>query len=445
MDGRVLGFTIAVSALTAVLFGVGPAWWASRAGPGAALKSGGRGTTGGRAHSRYRTTLIVTQFALALVLLAGAGFFIQGVRRLASPNHGWNPAPVISGVVNLASGKYNAAEPIIEFHARLRERLLALPGVESAAVCFEIPLYTSPARRGYIVDGRTPPPAGQEPVAYTNGVSPDFFDTVGIRLVRGRLIDATDTLHSRPVVVINDAMARALFRDEDPIGKRLGLAGLDDPFWAEIVGIVEDARPLAITPIESNFQVYKPYAQEAWQYVTIVVRAADPALAPALLEPIREVVATLDPDQPVINLLPVPDRIALNTGVWQTINQLLVLFAGLGLLLAALGIYGVITRLVLQRTGEIGIRLALGARVADVSRLILGAGLRMVAAGVMLGLIGAIVLARFLAAELPAFSSGGAMAIGSAVGLLAATALLACWLPARRAAKVDPMIALRAE
>jgi putative ABC transport system permease protein len=444
-DVRVWAFTIGASVVTAFLFGVTPAWLVARIDSNDALKNNSRGFSGGRSQTRFRQALIVTQFALALVLLAGAGFFIRGVERLSRVESGWNPDALISGSLNLASEKYNRAEPIIAFHTQLRERLLALPGVANSAVSFEEPLYSSPAQRRYIVEGRPLPPAGQEPLASTNGVSASYFDTVGTRLLRGRLIDHTDQLTSRPVVVINEAMARSLFGDEDPLGRRLGLAGQADPYWAEIVGVVEDVKSPRVGPPPTLFAVYKPYVQEAWQYVTITIRAADPSKVSGLLEPIRRTVASLDPDQPVLGLQPSLQRIERENDIWQTIRQLLVLFAGLGLLLAALGMYGLISRLVLQRTGEIGIRMALGAQIRDIIGLVLGGGLRMAVVGTIVGLVGAGLLGRFLTAEMPVFGGAIGGPIATAAGVLIVVALSASYLPARRAAKVDPVVALRSE
>ena len=445
IDGRVLAFTVGISFLTALFFGIAPAWWSSRAKINDSLKSGSRGTTGSRSQHRYVQALIVTQFALALVLLAGAGFFIRGVHRLTHVEGGWDPSALITGTVNLASSRYNSAEPILAFHTQLRERLLAVPGVANVSVSFEEPLFNAPAQRSYFVEGRERPKPGQEAVAFTNGVSESYFDTVGTRLLRGRNFDRRDTPTSPPVVVINNTMARALFPGEDAVGRRLGLLGAQPAVIAEIIGVVDDVRSPDIRPSPIVFQVYKPFAQESWQYATIAVRASDPAKVPSLLEPIRRAITALDADQAVINLAPAPVRIQQSTAFLQTINQLLLLFAGLGVLLAALGIYGVTARLVAQRTGEIGIRMALGARVHDIVNLVLAGGLRLTLVGALVGFIGAVFLARYLASEMPGFGHGGLMPIAVAAGFLVLVALVACLVPARRATKVDPLVALRAE
>jgi len=456
-DVRVLGFTIALSLLTALFFGVAPAWWAARINVNDSLKSVARGTTGNRAQHRYRQALLVAQFALAMVLLAGAGFFIKGVERLTHIESGWKPDTLITGSVNLASAKFNAAEPIIAFHTQLRDRLLALPGVANAAVSFEEPLYDAPAQRSYRIEGRPASAPGQEPVAFTNGVWASYFDTVGTRLLRGRVFDNTDALTSHPVVIINDAMARALFPNEDALGRRLALVGDNSPNpWAEIVGIVEDVHSQRVQPSGIRFQVYKPFVQEAWQYAMISVRATSPSQVPGLLEPIRRTLAELDPDQPITNLLPATLRVANNAGFWRTINQLLMLFAGLGLLLAAIGIYGVTARLVTQRTTEIGIRMALGARsqqvVSNIARGVAG----LIGVGTGIGLFWTVLLMLVLRA-----SSGSAdigignltvyrpsidpIALLAIAGVTAFVGVLAAFVPARRATKMHPLVALRHE
>ncbi len=444
-DARVLAFTLGISFVTALFFGVAPAWWSSRAQINDSLKSGARGSTGTVAQNRYRQLLIATQFALALILLTGAGFFIRGVQRLSHVESGWDPNVVITGSVNLASSRYRDVAPILAFHTELRERLLAVPGVANVAVSYSQPLFNSPTQRSYLVAGREPPKPGYEPIAFTNGVSASYFDTFGTRILRGRSFDQTDTPTSRPVMIISDTMARVLFPDQDPIGQRLAVVGAQPPVWAEIVGVAEDVKTLDTRPSPIAFQAYKPFAQEAWQYVTIAVRATTPEKVPSLLEPIRQAVAAIDSDQPVLNLMPSPLRIERNTQFLQTINQLLILFAVLGVLLAALGIYGVTARLVSQRTSEIGLRMALGAQVRDVLRLIVGNGLRVALAGAGLGAVGAFFLTRILAESFPAFGRGDPWHIAAAGVVLLVIASIACLLPARRASRINPVDALRAE
>ena len=444
-DYRVLAFAFLTCAVTAFLFTIAPAWFVSRVSLNDSLKSGSRGTTGTPAQNRFRQILIVAQFALALTLLAGAGFFVRGLERFIGANAGWNPDPVVSGSVNLASAKYSAAEPIIEFHRSFRERILAHPGVANASVSYGIPLFNPPATRRYVVSGRPTPAQGEEIVAFTNGASASYLDTMGIRLLRGRFFNDTDQLTSHPVVVINDTMARTLFPNIDPVGQQLSVAGDGPPQWTEIIGVIDDVRPLNMTPSPIQFQVYKPFPQEAWQFVSLSVRASNPALASTLVDSIRRIVSEIDHDQPVFNLMPVPQRIDSNFAVWKTITRLLAAFATLGLLLAALGIYGVISRIVSQRTAEIGVRIALGAQVRDILRLIVGGGIRLAVLGTAVGLAGVYYLDRFITRSLPVFGGADFTTTLIAGALLILVAVIACLLPALRATKIEPHRALRSE
>jgi hypothetical protein len=278
-----------------------------------------------------------------------------------------------------------------------------------------------------------------------NPVSPEFFRVTGIALRQGRVFAATDGRVSPPVYVINDAMARLVFPDGDAVGHRLRLAGQPEGEWGEIVGIVDDVRFLNVGTQSTPFQVYKPLSQETWGYVSVTARSRAPDAAGSLVEPMRRAVAELDPDLAFTSLMPVSDFIGRNLGDIRFIGRLLSGFAMLGLFLAALGIYGVIARTVLQRTGEIGIRMALGAQRYDIARLILGNGVRLALAGAALGLVLAGALTVLLSRTMPGLTGGSGVAITVATVLLVVVAMAACWLPARRATKVDPMTALRAE
>jgi putative ABC transport system permease protein len=248
--------------------------------------------------------------------------------------------------------------------------------------------------------------------------------------------------------LVSETMARTLFPEGNAIGRRLrpvGGTGGEEPEWAEIVGIARDVRFVSIAAPPTAFQVYKPLAQEAWGFVSVTVRAREGASTAALLEPFRRVLMELDPDVPALNLMPVPTLIARSNEGLATINQLLVAFAGLGLFLAAIGVYGVIARLVAQRTLEIGIRMALGASVGHVVRLVLGSGLRMTLIGAGVGLLGATALTRLLNSQFPGLATNSAVTVGVAAVVLLAVCITACYLPARRATQVDPLVAMRAE
>jgi predicted permease len=423
---------------------VAPGWLISHVNVNATLKSGTRGSTADPTHHRFRNALIVGQVALTLVLLAGAAAFARGINQLVTREAGWNPAPLVSGRIGLRG--YDNQQEIYRFWRQLRDRLAALPGVERASVDIDLPLYGfMPGQRAYIVEGRERPKAGHEPTAMTNMVSPEYFGTVGTPILRGRGILPTDTHDSPGVVVINETMARTLFPRGDAIGHRLGRIDKDDPEWAEIVGIARDVRFLNIAAAPTAFQVYKALSQETWAFATATVRTADGASAASLVEPFRRAVAELAPDIPVLGLMPVPTAIRRSNQGLVTINQLLFAFAGLGLFLAALGLYGILVRLVMQRTTEIGIRMALGAGFGHVVRLVLGAGVRMTLIGIGLGLLGAWGLTRWLNAGLPGLATNNILTISAAAALLVTVSMAACYLPARRAARVDPLVAMRAE
>ncbi len=443
LDWRVLVFAVAISILTGLVFGIVPAWLMSRVRVNDALKSSGRGTTGDRAQHRFRHSLIVAQFALALTLLAGAGLFVRGIDRMLARDIGWKTDHLLQCVLNLPQTRYATPEQTYSFYTRLQERLSALPGAERVAVAWTIPVFQFLATRSYIVEGRDPPPAGHEPSAFVNGITPTYFDTLGTRLVAGRNFTEADGLKSAPVAIVDESLARALFPHEDPLGRRIG--GLDpaNRGWMQIVGVVADQKfAIGITPPPTRFQVYRPLAQDTWNYVTVTVRAAAPE---TLAEPMRRVIAEMDPDMPPQLLSTVHQLIALGSGGLTMVTTVLIAFALLGLFLSALGIYGVIARLVMQRTPEMGVRLALGAQPGNLVWLILRSGVRLTVLGAVFGLFGAFAIGRLLAAIAPEMAGQDFGTVAVVTLLLVGVALVACWLPARRATRINPIQALRAE
>jgi predicted permease len=443
MDWSVLGFALATSAVTGVVFGIVPAWLMSRVSVNSTLKGGGRGTMGTPSQRLFRNGLIVAQFSLALMLLASAGSFIRGVGSAVSRDLGWKPAHVLQFVLNLPQGRYATQPQAYAFYKRLQERLLALPGVENAAVGWTIPVFQYLTSQRFVVEGHAPPPAGHEPLAYLNGVTPSYLDTLGIRLESGRAFTEADRPGAPAVAIINESMARALFPGESPLGRRIGGMNPADRGWLQIVGVIPDQRyAVGIGVPATGFLVFRPLAQDTWNYDTVVVRTPEPE---KLADPVRHVIADMEPDVPVQALGTVQQLISTFSGLGM-VSGILVSFAVLGLFLASLGIYGVIARLVVQRTPEIGVRLALGARPQDAVWLVLGSGIRLVLIGTCVGLLGSYGLSVILRAIFPAMLGGNSILVLLAVSLLlVAVALLACWLPARRAARVDPLVALRAE
>jgi predicted permease len=369
--------------------------------------------------------------------------FVQGLDRLLRRDSGWNPAPLQSGALSMPSSRYPDTAHMLQFYDRVQERVAALPGVTSAAIGYVVPAFYFPTGRGFLVEGQPPPTPGNEPGAAINGVSPGYFNTIGTHLLRGRDFTPADKSDSPPVIIISESLARNLFPGHEAIGRRLAYLNEQETVWKEIIGVVKDVRFLNIGNTSPSYQAYVPQSQATWSYVTLIVRASAPPST--LMQAIRRAVGELDPDMAVKELEPVPDFIQRNLLQLRAINSLLVGFATLGLFLAALGIYSVIARLVAQRTNEIGIRMALGAQVGQIARLILGTGLRMVLAGAVIGLGGAAGLAWFLARTMPELSENSVGAIAGATAALIAVALLACWLPARRATRINPLDALRAE
>jgi predicted permease len=443
MDWPVLGFALAVSIVTGIVFGIVPAWMMSRVSVNTALKSGGRGTTGTSAQHLFRSALIVAQFSLALVLLAGAGSFLQGVSKSLSRELGWKPDHLLQCVLNPPQARYASEPQVYSFYKRLEERLATLPGVENVAVGWTIPVFQFLTTQRFIVEGHAPPAAGREPSAYVTGVSPSYMDTLGVKMLAGRAFTEADRPGATRVAIIDESMAAALFPNENPLGRRIGGMNPSDRGWMQVVGVIPDLQyPVGIGVPATRFQVFQPLAQNTWNYETVVVRSSDPE---KLADPVRRVIADLDPDIPVQTLGTVQQLISTYSGLGM-VSGILISFAVLGLFLASLGIYGVIARLVVQRTPEIGVRLALGAQPRDAVWLVLGSGIRLVLAGTCFGILGSYGLGALLRAIFPDMLGGSSLSVLAGVSsLLVAVALLACWLPARRAARVDPLVALRSE
>ena len=444
LDQRVLTFTFAVSVLTGVGFGLLPAWLASRANVGDALKQGSRGSTSGRAQHRVRHALIIAEVALALTLLAGAGFFVRGLQHFMQRDPGWRPDGLLTATISLRGPDSATTAARDVFYRRLHERLLALPGVERVAIGSSLPTSGFNVTNTFVVEGQSPPEPGRSNLARMAAVTPGYFETVGIRLLQGRDFTAADTSDKPKVVVINESMARQLWPGENPIGKRIGGA---TPFMSnprEVIGVVSDVRSLAnLDNVEGRFQFYRALTQWNLNVAEVVLRtrAAPEALAPEL----RRVITEIDPDQVIFNVVTVRREIERGFGSIAAAAWALAGFAVLGVLLAAVGLYGVIANSVVQRTNEIGIRMALGAQVRDILALILGGGLRLTLLGAAIGLGGAYGVARLLPAISPELATPGFGLTAAITAFLILIALLACWLPARRAARVDPMTALRAE
>lgn len=446
VDWRVMGWAFAASLFTAMAFAIIPALYAQRLNLYDTLKSGGHGATGGRGHQRFRQLLIIGQFALAMVLLSGAVLFVQGLQDLHHRRSGWESAALVMGTVALPAGTYADPKKIAAFQRLALERLTALPGVATAALGQAAPFFHWTDIRKFVAEGQERPPSGREPVAMINAVSPAYFDAFSMRLVSGRPFLERDNASAPRVYLVGQSTARAWFGDRDPIGRRIApLSSGGEPVWGEIVGLVADFETVDPDPNPVVHHVYQPMAQEPLRGFELAVRAAPGVTPAALVDDIRAVFTALDADLPIRRLQPADqtiDRMLYQLGV---LRDMLGAFGLLGLALASLGIYGVIARTMAQRSGEFAIRLALGARVADITRLVFGSGLRLALLGAVLGVAGAFGVSGVIGSAFPGIRANNPLVLLASAGVLLAVALLACWVPARRAGRIDAIQALRAE
>jgi predicted permease len=440
IDLRVLGFTLAASVLTGFLFGLAPALQSSRFDLNEALKEGGRGGTDGRGRKRVRSLLIVSEVALSLVLLVGAGLLIKSFVKLRNTDPGFDPGNTLTASVSLAPVRYDTDEKVADFCRLLVERVRALPGVESVGAVTPLPLSENNFSFSFSVMGQPPLPPGQGQSASARFVTPDYFRAQRIPLRAGRAFTEADKAGAPAVIIINEAFARRYLPGVEPLGQRLHL-GLNN-IEGEIVGVVGDIRAASLaTPAAPEY--YVPEAVAGFTDMTLVVRAAgDPAsLTPAL----RQVVSEMDKDQPLYDVRTMDSLVAHSVARQRFSMALIGVFAALAMLLAAVGIFSVMSFLVAQRTHEIGLRIALGARPRDILSMVVRQGASLTAAGIGIGIVAAFALTRLMTGLLYEVSATDPLVYGVITLLLAAVALLACYVPARRATKVDPLIALRYE
>ncbi len=442
LDGRVLAFTSSLTILTGIVFGLAPALQASKPTVQPALKEGGRSSAGGS--KRLQQALVVSEIALALVLLIGAGLMVKSALRLLQFNPGFNPEKLLLmsfTLTDTARGqKYETPEARAAFHQQLLAQTATVPGVRGVATIDVVPLTGGNTSRGYAAGRAIPPPDEQTEFNYRT-ISENYFGVMEIPLLQGRHFTAQDNTQTPSVIIVNQTLAQRMFPGESALGQRI----VNSPTEIyEIVGVVGDERINGLTtPIKPV--VYRPFLQEPDSAAVLLVRTADDPLK--LTESLRRTAQGVEPSL-VIFFTRSLENLAANlpaTFMRRYTALLLGAFAGLALLLAAIGIYGVMSYSVTQRTQEIGIRVALGAQVLDVLRLVMGQGMKLALAGIVLGLMAALGLTRLLASLLFGVSASDPLTFASVALLLASVALLACWLPARRATKVDPMTALRCE
>ncbi len=442
VDGRVLGWTALVSLATGVIFGLAPALQSSRLNLNELLKEGGRGATEGAGRRRWRNVLVVAELSLAVMLLIGAGLLVKSLWRLQQVDLGVDPERVLTMQLTLRGQRYEQPQQVREFCSRLVERAQALPGVRAAAVSDSLPPDSTAGSSDFRIEGRSFV-KNEEPIAYFIRVSPDYFRALGTRLRSGRYFTAADSADAPHVVLINETLARDFFPGEDPIGKRLNVGTEQEPDWNQIVGVIGDVKYNGLAD-EAQPALYLPVAQgPSWSLALIIkTEAADPL---SLASAARFEISQLDPELPIAQISTMEQRLATAVAQPRFRTLLIALFAAVALILACVGIYGVMSYSVMQRTHEIGVRMALGAQAGDVLKMVIGQGLTVAATGVVIGLAASFVLTRLMSSLLFGVKATDPATFITTALLLALTALMACYIPARRATKVDPMAALRYE
>ena len=444
VSGRVLWFTLGISLFTGLVCGMLPAWRVARLDLNQLLKSVSRGLTGDHRQNRTRRALVIAEVALSVVLLIGAGLMIRSFVRLTQVPPGYDPHNLLALTLSLSSPRY--AEPNVrgDFQTQLAERLRAVPGVESVSVADGIP----PQGGGFSfsveleIEGRAPQKHPEELLPF-NDVESNYFQTMRTPLVQGRAFDASDALAAPSVVILNDRMARYYWPDGVAVGKRFRF-GTERP-WLTVVGVAADVKSMGLSDANGTMELYYPRTQDKDpnESATFIIRTTVPPAA--LMDSLRQQVFALDRSLPIGSLDTAGKLLDESLAEPQFYLLLMALFAGCAILLAAVGLYGVLSYLVTQRTSEIGLRMALGAQTRDVLRLVLQQGMTLALLGTVIGIAVAAALTRWLKSLLFEVSATDPLTYAAIAVLLCGVALLACWIPARRAAKVDPMIALRCE
>jgi putative ABC transport system permease protein len=441
LNTEVLLFTLAISIVTGIVFGVIPALHASRLDLNDALKQGSRTNAGGRG-GFYRDALVVAEVAMALVLLAAAGLMMKTLARLQAIDVGFKPEGLLTVFTNIPYPKYADGQKRLRHYDRVLEQVRVLPGVRSAAFVSDLPFTAEGNTNGFRIEGKPERPGGPVQDALYRLATNDYLKTLGVRLLAGRLPGEHDGQHTPPVVVINETFARTFFEGESAVGKRMNYG---QPPWRTIIGVIADVRERGITPTPKP-AMYIPLAQDldGWAVADELVIRVDGnplAIAPA----VRAAMTSSDPDLPVISVQTMQEILDLGVASREQQKRLLMAFAGLALTLAGLGIYGVLSYLVVQRSREIGVRMALGASALNILCTVAFKGALLTAAGLVLGTAAALAITRAMRSMLYEVAPADAPTYAAVIATLMAIALIACAIPAVRAARVDPMVALRDE
>jgi predicted permease len=435
----VLAFTLGLSLLTGLIMGLYPAWQSSRADLVEGLKDGGRAVSGGVRQQRLRKILVGAQVALSVTLLAGAALLIASFVRISRQDTGFRAENLWVGALRLPAAHYPDRAARARFGERLLQELRNVRGFESASISDAVPLQGG-SRTYYARPERNPPPVSQRPIAPNRTISPGYFRTLGIPLLAGRDVDERDTLDRPKVMLISQAAAKKIFPGENPIGRELLIGGAEER--VEIIGVVGDVRSMSLT-VATDAEFYRPWAQETTIYVRLAIRTE--SKSEEILKKMRTALDQIDAGLPIFNTNTMEGIVAAAVGQQRLMMTLLGVFAAIALALATIGIYGAVAYTVEQRTGEIGVRMALGAQTMDVMRLVVAQGMKPVLIGLVAGLAAALALGRLLSAQLYEISPHNPLLLGATAGLLAGAALLACLLPARRASLLNPVRALRAD
>ena len=440
LNFTVLAFTLGLSLVSGIVFGLAPALQVSNPNLNDSLKEGSRQSSG-RSH-RLRSSFVVFEIAVSLVLLVGAGLAVRTFLALLKTDPGFNPDNLLTMNLLLPVSKYPDEPKREAFYNELIQRLKSTPGVESAAAVNFLPLGGSNVSDAYLVEGVPEPPPDQENLGRYRVSTPDYFPTMGIRVVKGRNFTDQDKKGAPLVVIVNEAFARKHWPNDDAIGKRMKFYGpLDKAPWTEIVGVYQDVKHELNIPVTPEF--YLPFAQDVWSGMVVVARTkADPA---SLAGALRQQVWAIDKDQPASDVRTMTEVRSISVAMYSSGSVMLGIFAGVALLLASIGIYGVMAFAVTQRTQEIGIRMALGARALDVLKLVIKHGMKLAVLGIAIGLAGSWALTRFMKQLLFGVEPTDLLTFSLVSLCLLAAAFLACYVPARRATKVDPLEALRYE
>jgi len=458
LDWTVLAFTFGIAVVTGILFGLVPALHASQVDVQETLKETGRGTS---RRQWLRNSLVVVEVATTMVLLIGAGLMIRSFYRLQQVNPGFSPQHLTSFSVSLPQKKYPSEDRRAEFYRRVLENLRSMPGVDVAAAASGLPLGNNGNQTSFYVEGKPLPPREQTPLMETVAVTPDYFRAMNIPLLRGRYFTDQDNrqffagqdtskmsegeklMRGVNVIVIDEEFARRHWPNEDPIGKQIKFDREGDPPRLTVIGVVGRVRMESLTEDSNRVQGYFASYQMPYFGMTMIIKAAgDPN---QLIAAAREQIKNIDPDQPIYNVRTMSEIRADSIAPERLNLTLMGIFGGIALVLAVVGIYGVMSYSVTQRTHEIGIRMAIGARPGDVFRMIMGHGMKLALIGVGIGLVGAFALTRLMATMLFGVEPTDKVTFASIAVLLTLVALLACYLPGRRATKVEPVISLRYE